>query len=384
MRERDKLNGPPHPLAKGRPSAESGHARVTNTPSPHSNDATSDEENSNAVVAAYEAGRLWNQLLWSTSITWLGLVQESYDEAESLFRRLGLKLQQTAKTAAARGPLREVMRQSEQFWRNQYSLESRKDELWKARSDLCKQVGSNADFMNLRERKCEALVKENYEILNSTKDRIHNGFDDLQIKAWDFGVLVDEAPCPPCVYRHLYDSTKTTPASLPSNGADMTENAEPNDTVNYLCNWQPKPGDLEPKGSWFDEVRLHSTELGIQEALPAIFALFANREKVKPKDVVQQLDDAVRRALTTQWLLAPKRKEKATTPRAKNVNEARDRWIYEQCKGTLTYNQIIAELDRMRKKKPWRKISTIQGIRHVARAYAARHDLPLPPPRQDL
>ena len=69
---------------------------------------------------------------------------------------------------------------------------------------------------------------------------------------------------------------------------------------------------------------------------------------------------------------------KKTPVREKSI-EDRDRWIYKKCHTTLIYKMILSQLKSHTK---WKRIDSIQGIRNAARAYAKRHGLPDPPPRQ--
>jgi hypothetical protein len=66
--------------------------------------------------------------------------------------------------------------------------------------------------------------------------------------------------------------------------------------------------------------------------------------------------------------------------RSRSRNEARDKWIYEECRRGTQYKTIVAKLKT--KPESWDRIESIQGIRHAARQYARRNGLPPPPPRQ--
>jgi hypothetical protein len=74
----------------------------------------------------------------------------------------------------------------------------------------------------------------------------------------------------------------------------------------------------------------------------------------------------------------------ATAPRDQRL-EARDEWIYHQCcDSQLIYRKILSELRKLCPEKSWRPIGSVQGLRAIAKNYAARHRLPMPPRRQDL
>jgi hypothetical protein len=59
-------------------------------------------------------------------------------------------------------------------------------------------------------------------------------------------------------------------------------------------------------------------------------------------------------------------------------NDARDKWIYSQMQKGILYQKILANL----KVPPWRRISSIQGLRNAAIRYAKRNGLPPIPYRQ--
>jgi hypothetical protein len=62
------------------------------------------------------------------------------------------------------------------------------------------------------------------------------------------------------------------------------------------------------------------------------------------------------------------------------ATQARNQWIYEQVMAGVKYTRIISDLKAMPAK--WQRISSIPGIKAVARRYAKQHSLPLPKPRQ--
>jgi hypothetical protein len=73
---------------------------------------------------------------------------------------------------------------------------------------------------------------------------------------------------------------------------------------------------------------------------------------------------------------------KRANKRKTDKDHARNKWLYEQrCKGTPD-QEILDELNRIRKKKGWRGIGTVQGVRERADAYAVTEVKPKPPPRR--
>lgn len=62
------------------------------------------------------------------------------------------------------------------------------------------------------------------------------------------------------------------------------------------------------------------------------------------------------------------------------VMEARDKWIYEQCRKRVEYSKIISKLGK--KPATWPRIESPNGIKNAAKWYAKRHELPPIPKRQ--
>lgn len=60
--------------------------------------------------------------------------------------------------------------------------------------------------------------------------------------------------------------------------------------------------------------------------------------------------------------------------------EARNKYIYDSCMKGVAYSIVINRLRR--KPRTWGLIESVSGIKKAAKAYATRHDLPMPPERQ--
>lgn len=68
----------------------------------------------------------------------------------------------------------------------------------------------------------------------------------------------------------------------------------------------------------------------------------------------------------------------ATLPAA-TVNDARDKWVYEQCCELVRYSCISRKVG---KKTEWEPLPTVQAVRNAAIRYAAAHHLSPIPSRQ--
>src|SRR5262249_20821536 len=78
------------------------------------------------------------------------------------------------------------------------------------------------------------------------------------------------------------------------------------------------------------------------------------------------------------------RKTGTARARRDRKQEARDRWLYQQCCALVPYKNIRPELKDWASCKGWRTLASIQGIRAAARTYAEGHDRPYPALRQQL
>lgn len=67
------------------------------------------------------------------------------------------------------------------------------------------------------------------------------------------------------------------------------------------------------------------------------------------------------------------------SPQPATANDARDKWIYDQCCELIAYDTIRT---RLAKKTAWELIETAQGIKAAAKRYAKSRNLPPIPSRQ--
>lgn len=67
------------------------------------------------------------------------------------------------------------------------------------------------------------------------------------------------------------------------------------------------------------------------------------------------------------------------TPVWDDATEARNKWVYEECKKGTVYKVIIRGT---KAHSDWNPITSVPGIKAAAKAYARRHCLPNPAPRK--
>jgi hypothetical protein len=119
--------------------------------------------------------------------------------------------------------------------------------------------------------------------------------------------------------------------------------------------------------------------LGTREALRSL-DLRIDREIVDLCKYLRQVEVILRARAEGRWI------RKAEVKRARAVDElteARDKYIYERAIANAAWDTIRIEVDKISESADWFPISTPQGIRSRAFAYAQRHQLPLPAPRQE-
>ena len=95
---------------------------------------------------------------------------------------------------------------------------------------------------------------------------------------------------------------------------------------------------------------------------------------LRPLELVQRsLTQAVTEVTAIDW------REKPTPSWGAEI-EARNKWIYDECCRGTAYSAIILQLKKM--PPGWRRISTPNGLKDVAKRYAKFHNLPSSPTRQ--
>jgi len=62
----------------------------------------------------------------------------------------------------------------------------------------------------------------------------------------------------------------------------------------------------------------------------------------------------------------------------------RNKFIYEQCLKGKKHELILAEVRRRAKAGEWPTISSKQRVQQIGKEYSEQHELPTPPPRQNL
>jgi hypothetical protein len=96
-----------------------------------------------------------------------------------------------------------------------------------------------------------------------------------------------------------------------------------------------------------------------------------------PKKAYQQrLLAACREYLEALGEAAEETKRRGSRTARDSKLDARDKWIYQQCCEGTPYKDIVKELKECHRKKGWRRISSVQGVRQATSKYAERHNLP--------
>jgi hypothetical protein len=84
------------------------------------------------------------------------------------------------------------------------------------------------------------------------------------------------------------------------------------------------------------------------------------------------------------WLKTQRTKRSRRSPtRRDEKREARDKWIYEECCRLEAYDKIVSQLRTIAPNRGWVIVSSKQRVQQIGIEYAKRHQLDLPPPRQN-
>jgi hypothetical protein len=170
----------------------------------------------NPLVAAYEAGRLWNSVGWHAVQAWLTRDRNQYGITCQTFLELARKVREVVPVTERDGVQEHVQRQLHELWERCYAAEGRHEALWGASGRLQADLDNLNDYPGEREDLCAELSGTVERILDRTWEGIRTHFDVARVQAWYLGILVDRGIRPPAVYRHLWRDERIQP---PGEGA---------------------------------------------------------------------------------------------------------------------------------------------------------------------
>jgi hypothetical protein len=77
--------------------------------------------------------------------------------------------------------------------------------------------------------------------------------------------------------------------------------------------------------------------------------------------------------------------ESLTKPvKIKSKHEARNKWIYQQCRKGTEHDDIVIALEKIAAKRKWKPVGTKQRIQQIGKKYAKDHGIDPPLPRRNL
>jgi hypothetical protein len=258
---------------------------------------------SEPLVAAYEAGRLWNQLAWYAPQAWLRGSARDCKRTCQTFQELARKVRECV-PVAERDQLQRFVQERLAEWEACYGSLWRAEDLGEANERLNAQYGCADDFDAEREAELSRLLVTVDGLLARTQEGITAKLDDTQKLAWGLGVCTDQGLCPPRVFRHLLcpgaeqalpPSGVTNPLLL-ATGPGLA--AKPREPENLLADRSLDPGQIPPEASWGGDIRQRWAEL----AMPADLLSGAARPALAwspqvMRELVGRVDDAARRGL---------------------------------------------------------------------------------------
>jgi hypothetical protein len=241
-------------------------------------------------------------------------------------------------------------------------------------------------------RPLQRIVNDQLADLENLQERIISHIQDHQTRvAFRLGERLDQVLCPVKVWVHCYNEEPSEqivcePGQRLGLGA-LSERASRTSfdpVAGYLPNVYRWPGEIEPENNWFFEIRQLCAELQISSEVLAPFADLVLPEE--PEQRAQARREMVCRIAESVFQRLSRAETEPSSPRIPpsnqtqgDVNDARDRWIYEQCCDGTPYDDIISQLRRNH--EGWRYIKSATGIRNAAQQYAKRHKVS-PPPRR--
>jgi hypothetical protein len=258
---------------------------------------------SGPLVAAYEAGRLWNQLAWYAPQAWLHASARDRERTCQTFRELARKVRASV-PVAERDQLQRFVQERLAEWEACYGSVWRGEDLYEANERLNAQSGCADDFDAEREAELSRLLVTVDGLLARVEEGITAKLDDTQTLAWGLGVCSDQGLCPPKAFRHLLGRSEeevlpppgvTNPLLL-ATGPGLA--AKPREPENLLADRGLDPGQIPPEASWGGDLRQRWAELGMPADLlsgAARPALVWSPEVMR--ELVGRVDDAARRGL---------------------------------------------------------------------------------------
>jgi hypothetical protein len=133
-------------------------------------------------------------------------------------------------------------------------------------------------------------------------------------------------------------------------------------------------------------------EIVIRDHLASISLMHAGEEPISQEcllEMVQAAQPQPENRPNSPAADAPKSSPpRQSCKKADSPNTARDKWIYQQRMKTgrqqIRDRIIVARLEELAAKRGWEHITSIQGIRKAADAYADANGLPRPPKRREI
>jgi hypothetical protein len=261
----------------------------------------------NRSVAAYQVGRLLNQLHWHMSLAAVFASRRTHQIVNRVLGYIASTSYELIDTPP--NDLEVHVRAVQVSWQDELHCESLAEDLWVS------SAGCNESIEEIRDERLSGIVRS---YVNPLTDPLHKAFKNAlrssEIWAFELGECLDQGVHPPDVWRFLYQ-----PEPIPDDLIDAPSGGETDDesddhievkrggieNTGYrpLVNHLPQPGELPPPNGWSYKLPKLCEKAGIAGTLKQDMFLLSHGTtrddaKVAISAAIVQADHAVREALS--------------------------------------------------------------------------------------
>jgi len=260
-----------------------------------------DDRTRAAALAAWDAGRLLNQMRFQMVQAWLLPDKERASRVENLLESLVALLRQAAPSVESGDRLVRLLDDERENWHAAFGSSDHADALVAANKDL--EIGSSSSrrTATVREEVIGSLLTPVNAVYRILRNAVASELPELQRQVVAFGEAFDQGLHPPAVFRDM-------PYGQPAR--ELLGEATPlmswTGSRPVCQEWHLPTASVEsatevPAGRWFTELAHHWTCIGLTGEPPTVESSGRNRNI---RSIVASIDHQVRTALS-RWRLKP-------------------------------------------------------------------------------
>lgn len=272
------------------------------SPSPVDDDARA------SALAAWNAGRWLNQLLFHMVQAWLAVDFNHANRAVSLFVSLVSVLRQAAVNEDAGDQLARILDEERENWIGTFGSLEHADALAAANRELADSMCLPQTRGNVREEVIGDLLAQVHGVRAVLRRAVENRTPNLQSQFIRFGEALDQGLYPPTVYRDMPYALSGGESAVGSEASDPSPPQRERTTAagNLPEVWYLPSGSIEaatgrPTERWFTELIHCWSVTGLPGDLPRLESFGQDNDIPQ---IVEAIDRHVRTTLS-RWGLRP-------------------------------------------------------------------------------